>query len=367
MLILAHPTKLFQFFGFCYNTYMEIIKNISLAELTTMKVGGRAAFCTAVKSDQEIYDALDFAKAENIPVYIIGGGSNSIARDETYPGLIVKNLIKGFEIISDDETSTTITVGAGEIWDSFVQKTTDLGLSGVEAISAVPGSVGASPVQNVGAYGQEVSDTITELKAIDTESGETVVLKNQDCEFSYRNSIFRDKFRGRYIITAVTFKLSKTHLKPPFYPALNKYIDQHQITDFSPASIRKIVTAIRQTKLPDPSLVPNSGSFFKNALVDQNTLQELQKTYPDIPNYQMPGNQWKIPTGWLIDQANLKGKTFSGIQIYDKNALVLVNRSTKEYRDLAAARTEIQNQVFDQFGIKIEQEPLEIVENSHEL
>ena len=339
---------------------MEIYKNISLAKLTTMKIGGNAAYYAEASTVDEIYGGIDFAKSNSLPVFIIGGGSNTIASDETYPGLILKITIKGFEIINDTPKYTTIKIGAGEIWDKVVEKTTEMNLSGIEAMSAIPGTCGAAPVQNVGAYGQEIAQTLVELEAIDREVGEMVILDKNDCGFSYRNSIFKSSAIGRYIITSITIKLRKDKLKPPFYPALEKYLQENEINDFSPSLIRQAVTKIRSKKLPDPEKLPNSGSFFKNAIVSKRILKKIKKDYPDIPSYSLPDRKVKIPTGWLIDKTGLKGETINGIQINPNNALVLINESAQNHSDLESAKQAIVNSVYNQFGIEIEQEPIEI-------
>jgi UDP-N-acetylmuramate dehydrogenase len=235
-----------------------------------------------------------------------------------------------------------------------------MNLSGIEAMSAIPGTAGAAPVQNVGAYGQEIAETLLSVEAYDIETDRMVVLENADCGFSYRHSIFRGDAAGRYVITSITLELYKTPPQPPFYKAVQDYFDANNITMFTPQIVRDAVIAIRMDKLPDPKVTPNTGSFFKNAIVEDWQLADLKKEYPDIPTYDMPDGRFKIPTGWLIEQTGLKGKTLHGMRIHDKNALVLINESATSYADLAAARDEIMGAVRDQFRIAIEQEPLEI-------
>ena len=235
-----------------------------------------------------------------------------------------------------------------------------MNLSGIEAMSIIPGTCGAAPVQNIGAYGQEIADTLIEVEAFNTDSGEIETIAAKDCEFKYRSSIFRDKLPGKYIILSITLRLSKSKPKPPFYASLQKYLDNEHITDYNVSDIRQAVIQIRQTKLPDPAKQPNSGSFFKNAIVTKQKLEQLLANYPNAPYYDMGNNQYKVPTGWLIDNCNLKGKLIKGMRINPANALVLINESASGYKDLAAARTEITATVYDKFGIKIEQEPLEI-------
>ena len=339
---------------------MDIHTNIPLKNFTTMKLGGPARFMVDVRTTDELMTVYRNARSKNLPIFILGGGSNVIAKDEGFPGLVIRIRIPGFETINDDVSTTTIKVGAGESWDQTVKRTVDMRLSGMEALTMIPGTVGGAPVQNIGAYGQEVSETITSLEAYDSKTDTMVTLTNEQCKFSYRNSIFRSTETGRYIITSVTFKLYKSAPQPPFYDALQAYFDQHGITMFTQQIIRDAVIAIRSEKLPDPSTTPNTGSFFKNAIIEDWQLAELTTKYPDIKTYEMGDGRIKVPTGWLIEKVGLKGQLLHGIRVHDKNALVLINESASGYADLAAARDEIIGKVRDTFRIQIEQEPLEI-------
>ena len=325
-----------------------------------MKLGGNARFMTEVRTPEEVVEAYRNAKAQSLPVFVLGGGSNVIAKDEGFNGLIIRMRIPGFSVIADDLNSTTIQIGAGEEWDSVVKRTVDMRLSGIEAMSAIPGTAGAAPVQNVGAYGQEIADTLVSLVAYDTQADSFVTLLNENCEFSYRQSIFRDSQIGRYIIVSITLKLSKNLPQPPFYDALQAYFDQHDVHIFTQETIRNAVIDIRSSKLPDPKLLPNSGSFFKNAIVEDWQLAELKNANPDMPTYDMGDGRFKVPSGWLIEQAGLKGQVLHGIRVNDKNAVVLINESATGYHDLAEARDEIINTVRDKFKIQIEQEPLDV-------
>lgn len=339
---------------------MNIHTEVSLKNLTTMRLGGKASFYAEAHTVKDLHELYSDAKNKNVPVFILGGGSNLIARDEGYSGLVIKIKIPGFEVIQDDLNTTTIKIGAGELWDSVVERTVNMNLSGIEAMSAIPGTAGAAPVQNVGAYGQEVADTLVSLEAYDTSISQIVTLQNSDCEFSYRHSIFRSSQQGRYIITSITLKLSKSLPTPPFYEALQNYLDQHAISIYTQKTIRDAVTAIRAEKLPDPAQRPNTGSFFKNAIIEQWHAEELRAQFPDLKTFEMGDGRLKVPTGWLIDKAGLKGRTIHGMYVNDKNALVLINESAKSYADLASARDEIIGVIRDTFRIQIEQEPLEI-------
>jgi len=339
---------------------MDVHTNIPLKNYTTMKLGGPTRFMVDARTPEEVATVHRNATSKHIPIFILGGGSNVIAKDEGFPGLVIRVRIPGFAIVADDINTTTIKIGAGENWDSVVKRTVDMRLSGIEAMSMIPGTTGAAPVQNVGAYGQEIAGTLVSLEAYDSQTDAMVILENEACGFAYRESIFRSKEKGRYVITSVTLKLSKNLPSPPFYEALQTYFDAHHINIFTQEIVRDAVIAIRTEKLPDPSLRPNTGSFFKNAIVENWRLDELRATFPDMKLYDMGNGTSKVPTGWLIEQTGLKGQLLHGMRVHDKNALVLINESATGYGDLASARDEIIGAVRDKFRIQIEQEPLEL-------
>ena len=340
--------------------HMDVMTNVSLKQYTTMKLGGETRFMVTADSSGDVVSLYRNAKNENLSIFVLGGGSNVITHDEVFEGIVLLNKIKGFEIISETNETTDVKIGASEVWDEVVEKAIGLGLQGIEAMSGIPGTAGAAPVQNVGAYGQEIADTLISLEAYDSKTDTIVTIFADECDFSYRNSIFRDKEKGRYCILNITLRLNKAEPKPPYYASLQRYIDENDIREVNLSVIRVAVLNIRSEKLPDPAELPSAGSFFKNALVEKWKLEELQKEYSDIPNYAMSGGRYKIPTGWLIDKAGLRGYRSHGMRVYEKNALVLVNDSATGYDDLAAIREEIVQIVFDKFGIKIEQEPLEL-------
>ena len=341
---------------------MNVQTNIPLSTLTTMKIGGNANYVADVTSKEELRQLYQNSKKLNQPVYVIGGGSNLIAHDEGFPGLIIHNKIGSITIADDNPTATTIVTGAGEIWDDLVKYTVDLELSGIEAMSGIPGTVGAAPVQNIGAYGQELADTFVSCEAYDTTTDTFVTLTWEDCKFSYRHSIFRGEATGRYIITSVTMSFNKTKPEPPFYDALDKYLTAKHI-DLATVTvqiIRDAVLDIRMNKLPDPRVLPNAGSFFKNAIVEKWKADDLLNTYSDMPTYPVDDQHTKIPAGWLIETCNLKGEVIHGMKVHDGNAVVLVNDAATGYADLAAARDDIITAVRDKFQIVLEQEPLEL-------
>jgi UDP-N-acetylmuramate dehydrogenase len=335
---------------------MQIQNNVSLKDYSTMRLGGNAKALVTVTTKDELTEAINWAKQNNLPILILGGGSNVIF-SKGYEGLVIVNRLQGFEVLNDDPQTVTIKVGAGENWDKVVERTVQKNLHGIEALSAIPGTAGATPVQNVGAYGAQISDVFVELEAYDTKTDSFIILKKEDCKFSYRHSIFKSLHDRHYVITSITLQLDRQVPKPPFYESLQKYLDEHQITNYTPQTIRSAVVAIRAVRLPDPSLMANTGSFFKNPIVISDVANKILTTFPAAPNWPMPDGKFKLGAGWLIEQAGLKGYKAHGMKTYENHALVLVNESAKSYDDLAAFRQEIIDKVHQKFGVTLEQEP----------
>lgn len=354
----------------CYNDIMikfknlEIEENINLGELTTMKLGGRAKFMVVVRSVQDIREALEFAQSENLPIFVLGGGSNTIVHDEGFAGLVLKNEIFGRELVDEDAETQTFQLGAGENWDDFCQwAVKSQKLSGCEAMAMIPGTVGALPVQNVGAYGQETVKIFDSLEALNLQTGELETLSRDDCRLGYRSSILREEATGKYFITSVKLRLFKKPQQVPLYFSVEEYFAERGIDGkkATPEQIMDAVIFLRREKLPDPKDIPSAGSFFKNVEISQAEADDFRTKFPDV--LILPSEKsgfFKIPSGWLIDNAGLKGQMLHGMRPHPKNALILTNISAKNYADLAAARAEIQAKVQQKFGVHIEQEPLEI-------
>ena len=334
---------------------MDIRTDVSLKPYLTMQLGGNVHTMVDLYTNDDVVAVCTMARQQQAELFVLGGGSNTLAQDSGFAGIVARNRIPGFSVVAEDDKSTTITVGAGEVLDDIVAKTVASGLSGIEALSAIPGTAGAAPVQNVGAYGQEIADTLISLEAYDRQQECFVLLSAADCEFSYRHSIFRGREMGRYIITSITLRLRKGLPQPPFYQAVQDYLTTHAIAAPTPQDIRQAVMTIRANKLPDPAKLPNTGSFFKNAIISSEAFAQLQQYYPTVPHYALADGRVKVPSGWLIEQAGLKG-----MKVHDKNAVVLINQSATSYHDLAAAREEIIRTVEEKFGITIVQEPLEM-------
>ncbi len=338
---------------------MEIQENVSLDAYSTMRLGGRARYLTEISSEEQIEGAVSLANSKKLPMIMIGTGSNIVWRDQGFDGLVLVNKITGREILSEDETSAIVKLYAGENWDQCVAWTVGKNLSGIEFMSLVPGTVGAAPVQNVGAYGGELSDTLLEVDAYDTKTSSFSGIMNESCDFSYRNSRFKSKDKHRFFITAIVLKLKKSNPKPPFYESLQAYFDEHGISEFTPKVVREAVMAIRPTKLPDPSTVANNGSFFTNPFVTNEHFKRLEEQYPDIRGWTQPDGRVKVSAGWLVEQAGFKGihDQQTGMATWEANALVLVNEHAGKTANLLAFKQKILDKVQAMFDISLEQEP----------
>lgn len=336
---------------------MRVNENILISSLTTMRLGGPARYVLEIERPEEIPDAYDFAATYNMPTFVLGYGANTIGHDEGFSGAIIINRMHG---ISETPTpdGINLTIMGGEYWDNVVEYACKKGLTGIEALSKIPGLAGATPVQNIGAYGQEIADTLESIEVYDTTSHTFKTLTHNDLGFSYRKSILNTTEKNRYFVISITLHLTSGQMEPPFYRSVEKYASDHNIKDFSPQGIRAIVSAIRADKLPDPLEKASSGSFFKNIYLTEPEAESAEaKGYPVYHGK----DGYKINSGWFIEKAGFSDKLLHGIRVNPKAALVLINESAKSYNDLAAAREEIVNKVYDTYGYWLEQEPVEII------
>ena len=343
---------------------MILRENVLLSSLTTMRLGGAAKYVIEVFSKEEIVEAFEFIHDKNLEVYFLGGGANSLGRDEGFSGVILMNKIRGIEILEEVGDEVEIRVEGGEIWDDVVKFTTERRLTGIEAMAKIPGTAGAAPVQNIGAYGQEIAQTLESVEAYDTMIDEFVIIPKEKMNLSYRKSIFNSgEDKGRYFIVSLTLKLRKGEMKQPFYNSLQRYLDEHKIEDYSPAAIYRAVSAIRAEKLPDPKKVASAGSFFKNVFVSDAEAERLEKLGVPIRRGgtgSPEAKRNKVNTGFLIEAAGLIGKKFHGFKVNEKASLVLINEDGKSFSDLEKAVEEISETIFKKFGVKLEKEPVEI-------
>lgn len=371
---------------------MNIQEYVDIKDYSTLKIGGQFRYFIEIDSVKDLEDVYNFAEQKNVPVFILGGGSNIVFSDGVINVLALKIEIKSFDIIKETENYLDIKIGAGENWDKFVEKTVEMNLSGLEALSAIPGTVGATPVQNVGAYGSEVKDTIISVEVFDIKNHTATSLSNADCKFGYRDSIFKNEAKGKYVITAVTYRLkkididqqdipSKNRLFLPLpsdsarahtydfykqylaglpvmnYPGVKKYFEDKKIENPNLKQIRQAIIEIRKDKLPNPDEIPNVGSFFKNPIVRTEVAEKILADFSNAKFFPIDEKITKIPAGWLIENAGLKGKSLGNISVYDKNALVLINNGNATKNDLLEAKKEIIKTVEEKFGITLEQEP----------
>ncbi len=340
-------------------------QNVDLAELTTFKIGGQAAFFTEVTSASQLPEIFTWLNQKELPHLVLSGGSNTIFGDGIFRGLVIKVSIMGFTTYNESEKSVDIKVGAGEDWDAVVRRTVELGFAGMEALSGIPGLTGATPVQNIGAYGQELKDTVKSVEVFDTKSGELTSLKRADCGFGYRDSIFKSDLKGRYIITGVVFELSKKAPGVPNYKDVVSYFASHNIASPNLAQIRQAVLEIRSGKFVDPSVMPNAGSFFKNPIVTELVAKKIMQQNPDVKLYPedtkiipLEGGNYKIAAGWLIQNLGLKGLELEKVRIDPNHALVLENKGGASQKDLKHLVKRVQDAAIEKYDIELEPEPV---------
>jgi len=338
---------------------MNILKNVSLSDHSTMGLGGAASYMVEVTSREEVREAVGWAKTHNLPCIMIGSGSNIVWRDEGFTGLLIVNKVLRYEVFQEDDENYYVTIGAGESWDNVVERTVASGLTGIEALSLIPGETGATPIQNVGAYGQEIADTLTTVEAYDTSINDFVMLPSIDCAFGYRTSRFKTSDKGRFYITAITLHLTKGDPSPPFYAALASYLETNNITSYTPEVIRNAVMHIRASKLPDPANIHNVGSFFANPIISDDQLIYIVDKFSDAPHWSAGVGKVKLSAAWLIEKAGYKNfhDQQSGMATWINQPLVLVNEHARSTSDLLAFKLKIVDSVKEKFDVTLVQEP----------
>ena len=326
--------------------------NKNLKEYNTFGISVKAEMFAVFSSIEELKQILSFRN--NKKLLVLGGGSNLLLTKD-FDGLVIKNEIKRFEVIEETASEVIVESGAGENWHEFVLNCIDKGFGGIENLSLIPGSVGASPMQNIGAYGVEIKDVFESLSAYHIASGEIHYFDKTKCEFGYRESIFKNKVKGEYIILTVTFRLTKNPTINSSYGAINEQLKVMGIENPTIQELSAAVIAIRQSKLPDPKIIGNAGSFFKNPTVEIALLEQIQKNYPDIPNYPALNGK-KLAAGWLIEKAGWKGRTLGNYGVHKLQALVLVNYGNCTGQEIFDLSSQIIQDVFEKFGVLLERE-----------
>jgi len=333
---------------------MKVLQNSSLKSYNTFGIDVKAERFVSVSSLEELKSVLTGNYAEKL--FVLGGGSNMLLTQDITATVLHIDL-KGIKVVQETEDFAYIQANAGENWHEFVLWTLAHGYGGLENLSLIPGNIGSSPIQNIGAYGVELKDHFVSCEAIDIQTIEMMNFNGEKCDFGYRNSIFKNKVKGKYIITSVTFKLSKkNHQLYTNYGSINEALEESGITNPSIQDVSNAVIRIRQQKLPDPRELGNSGSFFKNPVISAGAFQVLQKEYPEMPHYKISENEFKIPAGWLIDRAGFKGFREGDAGVHKNQALVLVNYGTATGSEILNLAQKIQDKIHSQFKITLEPE-----------
>lgn len=332
----------------------KLQENVDLSGLNTLGVPASARFYLDITSLDDLRDALAWAEVNGLETLILGGGSNLVFAGE-FSGLVMRMRIAERSWERVDETGATLVLGAGENWHESVLYAAGAGYRGIENLALIPGTAGAAPVQNIGAYGVELRDTLVSVTALDRESNELVYLENVDCDFAYRDSLFKH-LPGRYIITAIRLRLSRQQPLQLGYRDLEDYLEGAAASDLDALTVAEAVMAVRHRKLPDPAILPNAGSFFKNPVVTPEKFNELRAEYPDVVGY--PYNDTvKLAAAWLIDQCGWKGYRNARVGVHNRQALVLINHSGGTGQDVLELASEIRQSVQKRFGVELEREP----------
>lgn len=333
---------------------MRIHTNFSLKNYNTFGIEAKANKFVSIQSTEELIDVLQ--KYPTTKKFILGGGSNMLLTQDI-DALVIHLDLKGKKIIDENDDFVWVESQAGENWHEFVLWTIDQNFGGLENLSLIPGNVGTTPIQNIGAYGVEIKDTFVLCEAIHIETQELLVFTNEKCNFGYRESIFKNEIKDEFIITSVVFKLTKrNHKINTSYGAIEVELAKQHITNPSLKDVSNAVIAIRQSKLPNPKELGNSGSFFKNPVILKSNFEKIQQKFPDIPHYMVSESEVKVPAGWLIEQAGFKGKRFGDAGIHKHQALVLVNYGNATGQEILAVAKNIQKTILNTYGIAIEAE-----------
>ena len=338
---------------------MNVQENISLKQLNTFGIDVTARYFTRFNSNNELIELLEFDQPpttnDQPKTLTLGGGSN-ILFTKNFDGLVLKNEIKGIELVKEDEDHVYIKAGAGENWHQFVLHCIHNNLAGVENLSLIPGNIGASPMQNIGAYGVEIKDVFHSLEAIHIKERKLHTFHLNDCAFGYRESIFKKQFKNEFVITSVTYRLNKKPVYNISYGAIEQELEKMNIKDLSIKAISDAVINIRSSKLPDPAVTGNAGSFFKNPEVEKDLFEKLQTAFPGISGYTLPGGKVKLAAGWLIEQCGWKGFRKGDAGCHTNHALVLVNYGNASGNEIYSLSEEIIQSVHEKFNVVLERE-----------
>lgn len=333
---------------------LSIEEHIDLFPYNTFHLRCTARYLISLQSTRALQELIRSDLFKHFPHLILGGGSNILLRHNTFDGLVLKNKITGIEVVHEDRDSVTLKVGAGENWHAFVMHCVSQDWGGLENLSLIPGTVGAAPMQNIGAYGVEVKDVIQSVEAITLDGGRVRVFTNEECAFGYRESIFKHQAKGQYFISSVTFRLTKRqHVLNTGYGAIADTLAAQGVTTPTIRDVSDAVVAIRRNKLPDPATIGNAGSFFKNPSVETSIYETLKAQYPALPSYPGANGMAKLPAAWFIEQCGWKGKRIDDIGVHNNQALVLVNYGAGSGDTIWRLAQDIRESVYKKFGIEL--------------
>lgn len=334
---------------------MLIHKNYNLKPLNTFHIDSNAQILAEIRTVEDLIVAYSSSAYTALPKLVLGGGSNILLTDNQRK-LVLRIMIPGIDVIEENEEYALVKVGAGEIWHQFVLWALEKDLGGIENLSLIPGTVGAAPMQNIGAYGVELEEVFEELEAFEIKTKSLKLFNKKACKFDYRYSVFKGELKGKYIITSVTFRLTKKHKFNTEYGAIKTTLDELGYDKLTIRAVSEAVIRIRQSKLPDPAEIGNAGSFFKNPIIEKDHYYALKAAFEDIPGYNVGNHHIKVPAAWLIDQAGWKGKREGNVGVHEKQPLVLVNYGEGKGRDILYLSIEIQRSIQKKFGIELQRE-----------
>lgn len=335
---------------------LKIEKQVDLTSYTSLKIGAKAAYFAVISVESDLFEAYQWARAHKLGIFVLGGGSNMLI-SKPLKALVLKNELKGIRVVKETTASAWVESRSGEWWSTLVNFAVERNWGGIENLYYVPGTVGAAPVQNIGAYGVELKDSFVSLRAYDLQAGKEKIFTAAECKFAYRDSIFKGKYKGRYFILSVTLKLSKRPKLKLDYGDIQTKLNEQGIKKPNIRQLADIIRQIRDSKLPNPAQLANAGSFFKNPEISNNAFKKLQGKFPDIKFF--PASKKglvKVPAGWLIEQTGFKGKHYGKVGMYEKQALILVNYGGASSKQALAHIARVQKAVIKKFGIKIEPE-----------
>jgi len=331
-------------------------ENADLFPYNTFRINAYARYLVRIKSIHELIELLQSSVFKQNKHLVLGGGSNLLLTDN-FDGLVIKNEIKGITTLAENDAHIIVTSGSGENWHQFVQHCVTNNWGGIENLSLIPGTVGAAPMQNIGAYGVEIKETLQTVEAVELSSGRSRIFTRDECKFGYRESIFKHEIKDKYFITGVTLRLTKrNHIMNISYGAIRDVLKSNDVETPTIQAVSDAVIAIRRSKLPDPAVIGNAGSFFKNPSIDAEKLDFIKKQYPTVPTFPGEHGLTKVPAGWLIEQCGWKGKTFDSIGVHKDQALVLVNYGGGKGNDIWNLAMQIRESVMNKFNINLHPE-----------